>query len=189
MKLITSNIPKELYRITPIAVNFYKEHYFTPKAKDRIEQVSIRFISSGYTEAEDTMAYCDYEEDGGYPTEYDIVFNNRKYRDIKYKHYITTIFHELTHANQYLTGRMKQVSPKRGDPYTLWEGKKYAESVPYWNQPWEIEAYGTEACAYAKFADVYPELQLKRYKNKYNGRSVVGPIDDRIDLVMKRGKK
>lgn len=190
MKLITSNIPKDLYRITPIAINFFIEEYFAPVAKKKIEEISIRFLGPSYQQASDTLAYCDYEDDEGrIPRVFDIVFNDKANRNIRFRHYITTIFHELTHANQHLTGRLKIVTRKNKN-ICIWEGKEYdEEKLTYWKHPWEIEAYGTEIVAYSHFADQYPELQLKRYKTKYNGRHLAQPMDERIDKLLARVKE
>jgi hypothetical protein len=187
MKIVTSNVPKDLFKITPIAINFFVENYFEPIAQSRVEEIAVRFLSAGYGHDMDTLAYCDHDEEGRIPSSYELVFNNA-YRNIKYKHYITTIFHELTHAHQYLTGHLRTVTPKKGDPYTVWKGKKYTLDFNYWFQPWEIEAYGTETCAYCHFADKFPELELKRYKSKYNGRHLAQPMEDRIKKVMLRLK-
>lgn len=181
MKIVTSNVPKELYRLTPIAINFFVEHYFTEKSKRDVEEVAIRFLSTGYDQASDTMAYCDFMPET--PRCFDIVFNNTLYRDITYKNYLTTIFHELTHADQYLTGRLKCKNPRNSPPYFVWKNKRYYEDSDYWREPWEIEAYGTEACAYAKFVGLNPELGLKRFKSRYNGRHRIGSIDDKIDIM------
>jgi hypothetical protein len=180
-----------LYRITPIAIKFFAEHYFTEKSKNLIDEIAVRFLSTSYTQEQDTIAYCDFTpEDDGVPTSFDLVFNNNLYRDVTYKHYLTTVFHELTHADQYMSGRLKCVSPRNGLPYFVWNKKRYYDDSDYWKEPWEIEAYGTETCAYSKFVATYPELGLRKYKSVFNGRGALAMrLDDKIDLIMKRGKK
>jgi hypothetical protein len=190
MKIVTSNIPKDLFAITPIAIEFFVEHYFDPVARENVDEIAVRFLSSNYDQDEDTLAYCDYDEDeneNGIPTSFELIFNNRSYRDIRYKHYITTIFHELCHANQHLTGRLKIQMNEDGTHTHFWEGKE-DKSPDYWHEPWEIEAYGTEICAYCHFADLYPELQLRRYRSKYNGRSNTLPITPRIKKLQQKKK-
>jgi hypothetical protein len=189
MKLITSNIPKDLLKITPIAVNFFIDHYFTPESKERLEEIAIRFWKTGYTEADDTIAYCDFDEDDDedFPSCYEIVFNDKKYRDVRFKVYIKTIFHELCHADQFLSGRLKHKTDKDGTPYSLWYGKRYEEEFDYWKQPWEIEAYGTEITSFSKFAEVYKELKLRQSKERYNGRGDAKKFGDQVNLLIKNG--
>jgi hypothetical protein len=193
MNLVTSNIPRDLYKITPIAVNFFIDHYFDPVSKARVEEIAIRFWKDGYDEADDTIAYCDYEEDednpDGLPDCFEIVFNDKKYRDVRHKVYIKTIFHELCHADQYLSGRLQQKEDTNEEktPYNLWYGKRFEEEHDYWKQPWEIEAYGTELTAYQKFAELYPELKLKRGKEKYNGRINAPAFNEQVNHIIKNG--
>ena len=56
---------------------------------------------------------------------------------------LKTIAHELTHAHQYLTGRMRCVSEEDGDEewVTHWKKRKYKyKPENELKQPWEIEA-------------------------------------------------
>jgi hypothetical protein len=189
MKLVTSNIPKDLYKITPIAVNFFIDHYFQPESKDKVEEIAVRFLKSGYTEGEDTIAYCDFDEDDDEPTPtcFEIVFNDKRYRDVKFKVYLKTLFHELCHADQYLSGRLQSKSTEEGKFYDLWYGKRFEQTHDYWKQPWEAEAYGTETLSYNKFVELYPELQLKRGKEQYNGRGDAAKFKEKVNLLIQNG--
>ena len=56
---------------------------------------------------------------------------------------LKTVAHELTHAHQYLTGRMRCVSEENGDEewVTHWKKRKYKyKPENELNQPWEIKA-------------------------------------------------
>jgi hypothetical protein len=195
MKLVTSNIPKDLLKITPIAVQFFIDHYFDPFSKERVEEIAIRFWKDLYDEAGDTIAYCDFEEDednpDGLPDCFNIIFNDNKYRDVRHKVYLKTLFHELCHADQYLSGRLQQKEDNNEEkkPYNLWNGKRFEDDHDYWKQPWEIEAYGTEETAYNKFVELYPELKQKRNKQRYNGRFGVAWFNEQVNKIIKSGSK
>lgn len=48
------------------------------------------------------------------------------------------IFHEMVHLKQMVSGRLA-LSPKHD--YAIWEGKRYDNSVRYFDRPWEKEAF------------------------------------------------
>jgi hypothetical protein len=64
---------------------------------------------------------------------------------------LKTLCHEMTHAQQFQTGRLKF---KNG--YDIWEGKKWTECMStartphgvYRSAPWEVEAYAAEKTLY-----------------------------------------
>ena len=75
------------------------------------------------------------------------VFGETVSREDKLK----TIAHELTHAKQYLTGKMKCVSEEDGDEewVTHWKKRKYKyRPDKERNQPWEKEAVKYENLIY-----------------------------------------
>lgn len=46
-----------------------------------------------------------------------------------------TVFHEMVHIDQYVTGRLVRESGK-----AFWRGQEIPNTVPYLELPWEIEA-------------------------------------------------
>lgn len=60
---------------------------------------------------------------------------------------LTTLAHELVHAEQYNTGKLKNEWSNRGWVHQ-WEGdmnyNKGSTYKAYRNQPWEVEAFGRE---------------------------------------------
>ena len=54
--------------------------------------------------------------------------------------------HEMTHIKQYAYNETNET-------LTRWRGHKVdSDVIDYWNQPWEIEAYGMESGLFSKFA-------------------------------------
>jgi len=81
---------------------------------------------------EGCCGYCEYDPEDEELT----VYINPKHdrHDI-----ITTFFHEMVHAKQYLKGELESGIGKQ---LSKWKGKEY--DVPYFESPWEQEAYELE---------------------------------------------
>ena len=80
---------------------------------------------------EDKCGYCDYDEDGV------TIFINP---DMKKSQIITTLFHEMVHAKQFV--RCELISGEGKNP-SRWMGKEC--DLPYFETPWEQEAYELES--------------------------------------------
>lgn len=68
---------------------------------------------------------------------------------------IQTLAHEMVHVKQYAKGQLKVVTPKRGEPYFTWLGKKVKSK--YHESPWELEAFGRERIMANKVAYMIAE--------------------------------
>ena len=56
-------------------------------------------------------------------------------RDLSEQEKLMSIAHELVHIRQYATGQLNE-------EMTLWQGESVnSDLIPYFEQPWEIEAY------------------------------------------------
>jgi hypothetical protein len=67
---------------------------------------------------------------------------------------VRDLFHELVHAKQYFKGELVEL----GGPYYKFKGKRYhnpkdGDLFGYYDQPYEIEAYGREKGLYIRFRD------------------------------------
>jgi hypothetical protein len=81
---------------------------------------------------EDKCGFCDYDKDEGVT----IAIN----RELKKSEIIKTIFHEMVHAKQFINNELISGEGRRP---SRWFGKEY--DVPYFESPWEQEAYEFEA--------------------------------------------
>ena len=62
---------------------------------------------------------------------------------------LKTLAHECVHVVQYATGEMAETNAPL---ITKWRGKKVDWSnIHYYDQPWEVEAYGRETGLYERF--------------------------------------
>lgn len=163
--LHTSKIPKDLLAITRAGVQFYTSTYMKPRTCERIDEVKIMFRSF----KEEMIAYVDFEPvDPFLPTEFQVIFN-QDCSDMPIRDYMMTLFHELTHVNQYATGKLRD----RPNDITIWDKQRYVHStMNYYDMPWEIEANGLEQSSYGKFVEVNPQFDLQRFKPSYDGRSM-----------------
>lgn len=73
---------------------------------------------------------------------------------------IKTLAHEMVHVKQYAKNELsKQLSATKGKGFRMtskWMGEPWApksKEDPYWDCPWEIEAYGREVGLYHKWVE------------------------------------
>jgi len=64
-----------------------------------------------------------------------------------FEEFAKTIFHEMTHIDQELDGRLVAAQCNN---HARWNGKEY-DSTDYWNAPWEQEAYMLEEVMWKKY--------------------------------------
>ena len=68
-------------------------------------------------------------------------------KNVNFKTLLLTLAHECVHLKQYAMGELNE-------NMSVWRGKKInSDNVPYWDHPWEIEAYGKERGLFVRFAD------------------------------------
>lgn len=92
-------------------------------------------------------AYCDYIDESQYSKKEFIIGVDRT---LNKKETLLALAHEMVHLKQYARGELKDIyRPVR---MVKWHGDKFLhEQMDYWEQPWEIEAYGREKGLYYKF--------------------------------------
>jgi|TARA_B110000503_G_scaffold75014_1_gene115793 hypothetical protein len=78
---------------------------------------------------EDRGGYCDFTED-----EIIIGINPKQTK----AEIIRTLFHEMVHVKQYVRGQLLH----NDDDTSMWNGREC--DLPYWERPWEKEAYEYE---------------------------------------------
>lgn len=119
------------------------EHLVGKKLARNIE---IRFqIMKGLMELEKLEGMTSWEDDNHKPREFLIEID----KSLEIEDFILTMCHELVHVKQYATGEMKDLF--KGPHNLVWRGNKIntlVNNIPYWEQPWEIEAFGREQGLY-----------------------------------------
>jgi hypothetical protein len=141
MRITSRKVPAHLKPQTRAAVKFFAQNIPDDK-KFNFSHIHVEFVNSS-TNAE---AWCDptIPYSGDKPDEFTIEINiNAFERKIPPKQYTEILFHELTHAWQFATGKLVienyRVAKFASKLYDLKE-------FEYFLQPWEVEAYGYQHC-------------------------------------------
>lgn len=120
------------------AAIFYAEKLMTPKMLDNI------FVRIKFDSKLDALGYAgviDYNESNK-PREFEIEINPL----IGSHDILETLAHEMVHIKQYVYGETNEYG-------TRWRGQRInTENMDYYDEPWEIEAYGLSTGLFTKFA-------------------------------------
>lgn len=140
MRITSKKVPAHLKTLTRQAVKFFADNIVSDK-QFNFDRINVEFVESK-CHAEAWCDIIDYEV-GEKPTEFQIEINLSTFeRQLKPKHYTEILFHELTHAWQFATGKLV-IEDYRVAKYAR---KKYDLRSEYFLQPWEVEAYGYQYC-------------------------------------------
>jgi hypothetical protein len=118
------------------AAIFYAQELMSTKMSDNI------FIRIKFNSKLDALGYAgviDYNESNK-PREFEIELNPI----IGSHDILETLAHEMVHVKQYAYNEMNEYG-------TRWRGKRITENLNYYDEPWEVEAYGLSIGLFAKF--------------------------------------
>ena len=118
------------------AAIFYAQELMTPKMLDKIV-VRIKFNAKL-----DALGYAgviDYNESNK-PREFEIELSPI----IGSHDILETLAHEMVHVKQYAYNEMNEYG-------TRWRGQKITENLNYYDEPWEVEAFGLSTGLFTKF--------------------------------------
>lgn len=111
-------------KLCSAAVDWFLSKYF-PRHKIDL-QVNHRGLMR-----EGVYGWCDITDDDYRPRAFLIEVHNY----LNEEDYLTTLFHELIHLRQWVSGTMKHRRAGR-----LWKGSIVSSETEYEDEPWEIEA-------------------------------------------------
>lgn len=167
---------RQLTKLFKLAANHIADNLLSKKLKKTIN-VKIQVIDNL-----GAGGYCDFEEQWPYPPrDFTIELDRTK----KIIHMFLALAHEMVHLKQYAKGEVKDKLYRR-KYVKVWMGQVYDDDVSYWDQPWEIEAYGLENSLIAKFLienDLFDTFNQKR-ESWFVQKSEENVLNDE-DLVMK----
>jgi hypothetical protein len=133
---------RSLVKLLKMATRSFSDELLSPQlAKNISVRIEVKDLK-------DAGGYCDPGDDN-YPfppREFTIELAKAKKRI----HMFLALAHEMVHLKQFAKGEMKDKFYKR-KYVKVWQGQYYEENISYWDQPWEIEAYGLENSLVAKF--------------------------------------
>jgi hypothetical protein len=133
---------RELIKLFKSAANFYADELLSPHLSKNINlRIEVKDL-------QDAGGFCDPSEDNYpyLPREFTIEIGKTKKRI----HMFIALAHEMVHLKQFAKGEMKDRFYKH-KYVKVWQGQYYEQDISYWDQPWEIEAYGLENSLVAKF--------------------------------------
>jgi len=121
--------------------------------------------SDTINELQINIIFCSKMKGGGNICYEEFLTSPRKFNItlLKYKKYtniLKVLAHEMVHVKQYAYNEL--IEKRNGN--ASWLGTEYQNTL-YWDQPWEIEAYGLENGLFAKFIqhyDLYKQLRERR---------------------------
>lgn len=131
------------------AARFYGEYLMGKKLSKNVDlTIEFKLFDKGCNE----YAYCDWRDDNHRARSFLITLDS----NLTKRETFLALAHEMVHVKQYAKGEMKDIfRPAR---MTKWHGEKYdSDNMDYWEQPWEIEAYGREKGLYFKFMNMLKE--------------------------------
>jgi hypothetical protein len=67
---------------------------------------------------------------------------------------LQALCHEFVHVKQYVSGKLTHC-PETGD--FVWCGKRYPRDTPYYDQPWEIQAFSKETLLFRRATESLTE--------------------------------
>ncbi len=125
------------------ACRFYGEYLLGPKLYPKVF-ISLNFVK--FERGSNDYGYCDWIDQSDRKRDFMITIDSR----LNKKETLLALAHEMVHVKQYAKGEMRDIF--RPTRMVNWQGERYAhEEMDYWEQPWEIEAYGREKGLYVKF--------------------------------------
>jgi hypothetical protein len=147
---------RELTKLLKLAAQSFADKLLSPQLEKNI-QVKIKIH-----DRLDAGGFCDFEEEGlSNPRSFKIDICRTK----KKIHMFSVLAHEMVHLKQMAKGEMKDKYVK-SRYVTVWRGDWYEDDVNYWDQPWELEAYGLENSLVAKFLIEHNQFKNLRQKQE-----------------------
>lgn len=153
---VTGARDRELTSLLKLAAQSFADKLLSPQLSKNVSvkiQVKDKLGAGGY---------CDsIEPDFGLPRDFTIEICRTK----KKIHMFSVLAHEMVHLKQMAKGEMKDKYVKT-KYITVWRGESYEDDISYWDQPWEIEAYGLENSLVAKFLIEHDQFKNLRQKQE-----------------------
>ena len=128
------------------AASFYLSELLSKRLSNNI-YVEINLVRK-YKDKTGTKGDCIWDDQRVRPREFEINLDSA----MNMPGLLEGLAHECVHVRQYATGDLQDTS---NFETTLWKGEVLDSNTPYYEQPWEKEAYSKEQGLYAGFLDEY----------------------------------
>lgn len=120
---------------------FFSNRFFS---KDLSKQISVtlKFVKKNEVGYEDDCANVEWMDNNRQPRRF--VINIYTPPKVSLRYIISTLAHEMVHVKQFVKNELIDL-PSTDYNVSVFKNKKYnLNRVGYYDQPWEIEAYGRE---------------------------------------------
>ena len=122
-------------------IRFFSNRFFTKEVNKQI-RVKLRFVKKPDIGYEDDCANVEWMDNNRQPRRF--VISIYMPERVNLKNVISALAHEMVHIKQFVKNELIDL-PSTNFRITVFKNKKYNISrVSYYDQPWEIEAYGRE---------------------------------------------
>lgn len=121
-------------------IRFFNKRFFTKEVvKDLNIQIDIKRCKKLlYTQDAASVEWVDNPRS---PKKFALMINLEK--GMSLERFITCVAHEMVHVKQYIKNELIDLASTDFE-LSVYKNKRYRTSMPYYEQPWEIEAYGRE---------------------------------------------
>lgn len=121
-------------------IRFFCKRFFNDDViEDLVINVSLKNCKKQrYT---DDAATVEWQDNPRFPRKF--IMNVNIERGTTLERFITCVAHEMVHVKQYIKNELIDLASTDFE-LSVYKNKRYRASMPYWDQPWEIEAYGRE---------------------------------------------
>lgn len=120
---------------------FFSNRFFTKDLNKQI-RVKLKFIRKPFINYEDECACMEWMDNNRHPRRFTIYIYTPPKVSLKY--IVSTLAHEMVHVKQFVKNELIDL-PSTDYNVSVFKNKKYnLNRISYYDQPWEIEAYGRE---------------------------------------------
>ena len=135
---------------------WYETKYLSAVGKDICLRIHILSFEEGKNIGE-----CNCTDDPPNPRKF--LIKIAATADMSKREFIMALAHEMVHLKQYALNQLRDFDKKE---ITVFQRKVYSYDMEYWEQPWEVEAYGMERGLlhrYAQHAGFFDEVVKHGY--------------------------
>jgi hypothetical protein len=138
MKIHVNTKDRELKEIIVSAVTWYANKLMSARM---VKSLSITIkLKKNLSKKDGDEGRTSWEDSNHRPKEFTIEVD----ANISTREILEVLAHEMVHVKQFATGELFQYFTGKHKDLMRWHGQVINNDVEYWDQPWEIEAYGMQ---------------------------------------------
>jgi len=120
-------------------VRFFSNRFFTKECSKQIS-IKLQFVKRKRIRYNEPCAEVEWVDNPRQPRKFKVVIFVESKPSLRY--IISSLAHEMVHVKQYVKNELVDLVSTNYN-VSMYKNKKYnLNKTPYFDQPWEIEAYG-----------------------------------------------